>query len=71
MPKKTSTKRRYIVRSGPHKGQYITNRLRQSKTSVVPKKYSWTPYRDFALDLTYEQARGVVRRYGGELVCVA
>jgi hypothetical protein len=71
MPVQKSTKRCYIVRSGPHNGQYITFRTRQSKDAVVPKKYAWTPVRAAAVKLTYEQARGVRRRYGGEVVCVA
>lgn len=58
---------RYIVRSGPHNGQYITRRVRPSATR---RKYAWTPHRCRVLALTYEQARGVARRYGGEVVRV-
>jgi hypothetical protein len=58
---------KFIVRSGPHKGQYITLRVRVSKTN---KKYAWTPYKNKSVTLTYEQARGVIRRYGGEMVSV-
>lgn len=57
----------YIVRGGPHKGQYITNRIAPSKTR---RKYAWTPHRSRVVTLTYEQAKGVVRRYGGEIVPV-
>lgn len=70
MPVK-SQKRSYIVRGGNRKGQYITFRVRQSSESIVPKKYAWAKTKTLAVKLTYEQARGVTRRYGGEIVCVA
>lgn len=63
-------KSRYIVRSGTHNGQYITNRIRVVK-GAASRKYAWSKNRWDALKLTYEQARGVVRRLGGEMVVVA
>lgn len=71
MPAKKKTSRSFIVRGGPHKGQYITFRTRQSKNAITPKKYAWTVVRAAAVALTYSQARGVQRRYGGEIVSVA
>lgn len=54
----------YIVRGGNHKGQYIGLRLRKSSE----KKYAWVKNRWDAEYLTLQQAKGVVRYYGGEIV---
>lgn len=70
MPVKGNS-RRFIVRGGTKNGQYITVRTRQARDAVVPKKYAWAKTKVLAVKLTYEQARGVTRRYGGEIVCVA
>ena len=54
----------YIVRGGTHKGKYISLRVRQPELG----KYAWANTKDQAVCLSYNQARGVVRRYGGEIV---
>jgi hypothetical protein len=61
-----STNRRvYIVRGGSHSGQYIAARRKPTTTG---RKYAWDKNRRRVLVLTYEQARGVARRYGGQVV---
>lgn len=62
-----TNKKLYIVRTGEHKGQYIGLRLRASSE----KKYSWVKNRYDAAYLTLQQAKGVVRAYGGEIVTIA
>jgi hypothetical protein len=57
-----SKTRRYVVRGGTHNGKYIT------LAAHGQRKYSWANLKTKAVLLTYEQARGVVRRYGGEAV---
>ncbi len=59
-------KRLYIVRTGAHKGQYIAIRLRGAATSK--RKYAWVKNRWDAMPLTIQQAKGIVRAYGGEIV---
>ncbi len=58
--------KRFIVRGGTHSGKYITLAARPTGT----RKYSWANLKTKAVVLTYEQARGVTRRYGGEVVSV-
>ena len=55
--------RRYIVRGGIKNGKYITLSSRNGA-----RKYAWSNVKYNAITLTYEQARGVTRRYGGEIV---
>ena len=57
----------YIVRGGTHNGKYIT----VARRPVGTRKYSWTNFRVRAVSLTYTQAQGVARRYGGEVVALA
>lgn len=57
--------RRFIVRGGAKQGQYIALRRAPSR---VGAKYAWAKTKRLAVTLTYNQARGVVRRYGGEIV---
>ena len=64
MAKKLATKL-YIVRTGEHKGQYIGTRIRKTSDG---RKYSWVKNRGWAIALTLQQAKGVVRAYGGEIV---
>lgn len=64
MGKKAKTKQLYIVRTGAHSGQYIGVRLRQPST----RKFAWVKNRWDAATLTLQQAAGVVRAYGGEIV---
>lgn len=66
MGKKQNSKL-YIVRTGNHKGQYIGSRLRKSSDG---RRYSWVKNRWDAEYLTLQQAKGVVRAYGGEIVAV-
>jgi len=61
------TQVKYIVRGGQRNGQYIATRIAPTSTG---RKYAWTPNRSRVVVLTYEQARGVVRRYGGTIVRV-
>jgi hypothetical protein len=57
---------RYMVAGGVKSGKYLTRAVRP----VGTRKYSWTNYKTKAVALTYEQARGAVRRYGGHLLAV-
>jgi hypothetical protein len=61
------TQKLYIVRTGDHKGQYIGLRIRASSE----KKYAWVKNRYDAAYLTLQQAKGIVRAYGGEIAVVA
>lgn len=55
--------RRYLVRGGIKNGKYIALATRNAT-----RKYAWANLKTKAVTLTYEQARGVARRYGGEVV---
>lgn len=55
--------RRFIVRK--EHGRVIARRLRA--TGHVNQLYSWTNDRERTIRLSYEQAKGVKRRYGGRI----
>lgn len=60
---KTVQKSQYIVRTGSHKGQYIGIRIRGGTN----RKYCWVKNRWDAEVLTLNQAKAIVRNYGGEI----
>jgi hypothetical protein len=56
----------FIVRGGVHQGKYVALASRP----VGTRKYVWANLKSKAVVLTYSQARGVARRYGGEVVAL-
>lgn len=60
------TQKAYLVRTGAHKGQYIGIRIRSGST----KKYCWVNTKSDAQPLSLNQAKAIVRNYGGELYSI-
>lgn len=56
----------YLVRTGAHKGQYIGVRLRGGST----RKYCWVNTKYNAQPLSLNQAKAIVRNYGGEIFAI-